>query len=130
MNKSVLLPLSFSLFLFLSCKKDTDNPVDPPDPVDNTPLQLVKKVARYEFEGNIVTDSTRYIYDEAGHMIGYSYNTSPAAQAYIYDGDMLTGIVSYVNGQPDTLKNTVKLLDNGNTIFMDFTRPGLTGGTD
>lgn len=123
-----VLPLLFSVLFLFSCKKDSNNPPPP----DNRPLQLIKKVVRRDNFGQVTVDSAGYTYDTAGHLILITnLKMNLPAQKYMYAGDSITSIISYVtSGQNDTTKRPVKYFDGGNTIFMDFTRPGSSGGMD
>jgi hypothetical protein len=129
MKSACLGILPLLLCVLFSCKKDSS---DPPPP-DNRPLQLVKKIVRQEFSGQLTTDSIAYAYDPAGHLtLMTDLETKLPLQKYVYAGDTVTSIITYgANGQPaDTIIRPVKYFDNGNTIFMDFTRPGNRGGID
>jgi hypothetical protein len=129
MKIACLAILTLLLCVLFSCKKSSN---DPPPP-DNRPLQLVKKVLRQNFNGQLTTDSIAYAYDTAGHLTLISdLKTNWPLQKYAYVGDTLTAIITYgANGMPvDTVKRPVKYFDNGNTIFIDFTRPGNRGGMD
>ncbi|HEX6427465.1 MAG TPA: hypothetical protein VF008_07250 [Niastella sp.] len=126
--------LSLAVFTLLlctlfSCSKNNKDHTEEPD---NTPLQLVKKISRYEFNGQFYTDSIAYSYDTAGHLITIvDLKTNLALRRFIYNGENLTALIDYLNGgQVDTLKNPIKLLDGGNTIFLDHTRPNPKGGID
>lgn len=120
--------LTLLLCVLFSCKKDSN-----PAPPDNRPLQLVKKVRRTEYNGQLTTDSIGYAYDTAGHLtLITDLKTNWPLQKYVYAGDTITSIITYgANSQIDnTVTKPVKYFDNGNTIFIDFTRPGNSGGMD
>jgi hypothetical protein len=129
MKSACPVVLTLLLCVLFSCKKDSN---DPPSP-DNRPLQLIKKIVRQEINGQLTTDSTAYTYDTSGHLtLITDLKTKQPLQSYTYVGDTLTAITTYgANGQVDnTVKRPVKYFDGGNTIFIDFTRPGNRGGMD
>jgi hypothetical protein len=115
-------------YTLISCNKNSDNSGEEPD---NTPLLLIKKISRYEINGQITADSIAYKYDPAGHLIAtLDAKTNQPTRTFIYDGDNLITLIDYVNGKADTLKNPITIRDGGNTIFLDHTRPNPTGGMD
>ena len=119
--------LSVSLY---SCDKNTDDPGGPTVP-DNTPLQLMKRISRYEENGLIHADSVAFTYDVAGHLTAtVDPKTNLPTRRLIYNGDNLIALIDYINGKADTLNNPAKLMDGGNTIFLDFSRPNPGGGVD
>jgi hypothetical protein len=129
MKNACLAVLTLLLCVLFSCKKDSN---DPPPP-DNRPLQLIKKIMRQEYSGQLTTDSIGYTYDTAGHLtLLTDLKTKLPTQKYVYTGDSITAIITYGGtGQTnDTVRNPVKYFDGGNTIFIDFTRPGNRGGMD
>lgn len=121
----VFMVLAYAL---ISCNKNSNDPGEEPD---NTPLLLIKKISRYDLNGQITADSTAYKYDTAGHLIAIlDAKTNLPIRKFIYDGDNLIALIDFINGQVDTLKNPIAIRDGGNTIFLDHTRPNPTGGID
>lgn len=121
--------LAFTLLFYtlFSCNKSNDKPEEP----DNTPLQLVKRISHYELNGQKKADSIAFTYDPAGHLIAtVDPKTNQPTRRFIYNGDNLVALIDYINGVPDTLKNPIRLLDGGNTILLDHTRPSPQGGMD
>jgi hypothetical protein len=116
------------LGVLFSCSKDSKDP----DVPDNRPLQLIKKVTRYEYNGQVMTDSIAYTYDTAGHLTAkVDPKTNLPYEKLVYAGDTLVAVIDFLkNGTTDTLKRPVKFFDGGNTIFIDFTRPNPNGGID
>jgi hypothetical protein len=121
MKNACLAVFTLLLCVLFSCKKDSKDPAPP----DNRPLQLVKKVMRDEFNGQVTTDSIAYSYDDAGHLITITdLKIKQLVQKFTYEGDTLTAIYSFgSNGYSDTVRRPIKYFDGGNTIFIDFTRP-------
>ncbi|MBO9202474.1 MULTISPECIES: hypothetical protein [Niastella] len=131
--KRICVPfVALLICTFFSCKKTSNDPVPTPDPPDNRPLQLVKKITRYEISGQVTVDSVSYSYDTAGHLtLITNLKTKLTDSKYIYADDSLATIIYYgVNNRTDTFRNSIKYFDGGNTMFMDFTRPGNNGGID
>jgi hypothetical protein len=127
MKRFHLIVFTLLFYTLSSCNKNNDKPEEP----DNTPLQLVKRITRYEVNGQVRTVATMYTYDPMGHLIATVDSTSnQPIRKYIYNGDNLIALIDYINGVPDTLKNPIKLLDGGNTILLDHTRPNPQGGMD
>ncbi|MCS3796705.1 hypothetical protein [Niastella sp. OAS944] len=66
MKRFYFVVFTLVAFTLISCNKNSNDEGDKPD---NTPLLLLKKISRYEINGQITADSTAYKYDEAGHLI-------------------------------------------------------------
>lgn len=115
-------------YALISCNKNSN---DSDEETDNTPLLLIKKITRYELNGQITADSIAYKYDQVGHLIAtLDAKTNMPTRKFIYDSDNLIALIDYVNGGTDTLKNPISIRDGGNTIFLDHTRPNPTAGID
>lgn len=127
MNRFHFVVFTLLVYTLISCNKHSNNGEEP----DNTPLQLIKKITRYDINGQITADSIAYKYDPAGHLIvTIDAKTNTPTRKFIYDGDNLIALIDYINGRADTLKNPITIRDGGNTIFLDHTRPNPTGGID
>jgi YD repeat-containing protein len=125
MKSACFAVLTLLLCVLFSCKKDSKDPAPP----DNRPLQLLKKIVRNEYNGQVTTDSIGYSYDTAGHLTAITdLKTKQVTQKYRYEGDSLTAIYTFgANGYSDTVTKPVKYFDGGNTIFIDFTRRSTKG---
>jgi hypothetical protein len=129
MNNKPLIAVALLLFFAYACSKKGDDAVL--EEPDDTPLQLVKKIVRSQQNGVMLIDSFMYDYDEAGHLVAIKTRDDHAwKQNFIYEGDNLTGIVQYSTDKQDTLHHPLTISDNGNTMFVDYTRPNPDGNID
>lgn len=128
MKRFYFVVFTLVAYTLISCNKNSN---DKGEETDNTPLLLIKKISRYDINGQIMADSIAYKYDEAGHLMAtLDAKTNQPTRKFIYDGDNLIALIDYANGKTDTLKNPISIRDGGSTIFLDHTRPNPAGGID
>lgn len=125
-----LISSTVLILVFISCSKNSPNPVDTPAETESNRLKLVKFVSRrpnYNF--GLLVDSLTFTYDNTGKLKAVNnLKTGLPKYLFTYKGDSLATIIFYP--LMDTIRNPVKYLDGGNTIVLDYTMKNPNSGYD